>query len=1130
MIGQTLGHYLIVAKIGGGGMGEIYRAHDQQLDRDVAIKVLPPGTLADETARKRFRQEALALAKLNHPNIEIIYEFGSQEGRDFLAMELIAGSSLDEKLKPGPLPPAEILRLGVQFAQGLAAAHEHGIIHRDIKPANLMITPEGWLKILDFGLAKLIRPDLEADITRSIAEDQSSISGTVPYMPPEQLRGEPADPRVDIYAAGAVLYEMAAGRRAFPHSHISEIMSAILMRPPSPPSRHNRDVPPSLDAIILKALEKEPARRYQTARELLAALEGSSAPSVRRGTRKGLAVAGLGMVLLLGLAIGLNLQGHRNLFHLNVAPPASENAVVLLPPVKMRRSVAVLGFKNVSGRPEDAWLSTGLSEMLTTELAAGEQVRTVSEENVVRAKQDLSLSDADSFARDTLERLRANLGSDYIVLGSYVSLGKQSGGQVRVDIRLQDARSGETIGVVSEAGKEAKLFDLVSRAGTELRSQLGIGEISESDANGIRAAAPINSDATRLYSEGLAKLRIFDAQAAREVLEKAIHADPNYALAHSALSAAWSALGYDAKAADEAKRAFDLSANLPREDRLSIEGRFYEAAKDWAKAIEVYQTLWKFAPDNLDYGLRLVQVQASAGQAKDALATIDALRKLPPPSSADPRIDLAEDAAARGLSDFKRELAAAQRATQKGEAQGARLLVARALLAQSRAYFSLGDTAYAKQSAEAARMIFAEAGDRSGEASAIHNISVVVQGNGDNSGAEKLDGEALETCSAIGNKRCMGDTLNSIAIIQKDMGNFLASERSLEQVLIIRRETGDRNGEAIAYSNLGVLLYEQGQLARAQQRFAQSLAITKETGEKRGIVRAQMNLGIIAKEEGKFIDARKLYDESLAIRREIGDSAGIGIALNNLSDLLICQGDLPAAQRAIDEQLAIFQKGNVQRGVAYARFFQAELYFREDRLEESRKEQEAVLAMRTKMGEKTTAEESRIALGNVSLEEGHPADAAIAAREVRDQAQAGREPEVAIGAAVLLVQSLLALRKTGDATAEFQSVQLASDSSENRLQKIDVGVLAGRVQAAAGKTSEALELLSAMLADAKKIGYVPAEFDARLALGEAETNSGKVVEGRARLAALEKDAAAKHFLLIARKAHAAAAPPSKAAP
>src|ERR1700682_1251684 len=207
LIGHILGHYRIVEHIGAGGMGVVYRAHDEQLDRDVALKVLPPGTLASEVARKRFRREALALAKLNHANIETVYEFGSQDGVDFLVMEYVAGKTLTEKLMEGALPDKELVSLAMQIVEAVEEAHDRGIVHRDLKPANILITPKGQAKVLDFGLAKWLRAGEE--LTADQVSDTLSTAGTLPYMSPEQLNGEIVDERTDIYSLGAVFYEMA---------------------------------------------------------------------------------------------------------------------------------------------------------------------------------------------------------------------------------------------------------------------------------------------------------------------------------------------------------------------------------------------------------------------------------------------------------------------------------------------------------------------------------------------------------------------------------------------------------------------------------------------------------------------------------------------------------------------------------------------------------------------------------------------------------------------------------------------------------------------------------------------------------------------------------------------------------
>jgi DNA-binding winged helix-turn-helix (wHTH) protein len=267
MIGQTLGHYRVLEQIGAGGMGLVFRAHDERLDRDVALKVLPPGTLTDENARRRFRQEALTLSKLNHPNIGTVFDFDTQDGMDFLVMELIPGVTLDKKLGASALPEKEVVRLGAQLTEGLAAAHAEGVIHRDLKPGNLRLTPDGRLKILDFGLAKLLHPVGDAAPTESFSHTHGAV-GTLPYMAPEQLRGEPADERSDIWAAGAVLYEMATGKRPFPQVSAPMLTDAILRQGPVPTRAVNANLSPELERIISKSLEKESEHRYQSAKEL----------------------------------------------------------------------------------------------------------------------------------------------------------------------------------------------------------------------------------------------------------------------------------------------------------------------------------------------------------------------------------------------------------------------------------------------------------------------------------------------------------------------------------------------------------------------------------------------------------------------------------------------------------------------------------------------------------------------------------------------------------------------------------------------------------------------------------------------------------------------------------------------
>jgi tetratricopeptide (TPR) repeat protein len=1044
MIGQTLGHYRIVEEIGAGGMGEVYRAHDQQLDRDVALKVLPVGTLSDEAARKRFRTEALALAKLNHPNIETVHEFSTQDGVDFLAMELIPGFVLSEKLKEGPLPEKEILRLGTQLAEGLAAAHEHRVIHRDLKPSNLMITPDSRLKILDFGLARLLQPPQEVDLTVSVSTKTGTIFGTVPYMSPEQLRGLPVDERSDIYAAGALLYEMATGHRPFPQSQGAELVGAILHETPDPPSSHNQRITPILESVITKALEKDPAQRYQSARELKVALEGVATGQLAKVLPRSrvflfVAVGVSGMaVLVVGLGLGLNLGGLGDRFlHRGEPRPAAVSS----PPVKARRSVAVLGFKNVSQRVDEAWLSTALSEMLTTELAAGEQLRAVPGENVARMKINLALPETDSYGRDTLEKIRKNLNADEVVLGSYIPLG---GGQIRVDLRLQDTRAGDTLEVASVKGQEAQVDDLVSRAGAMLREKLGVGAVSLAQALSVKATLPQNRDAAQFYSEGLQKLHQFDYLHARDLLEKAVAAEPQYALAHSALAVAWKGLGYDIQAKDEAKKAFDLAANFSREDRLWIEGQYHEMTNERAKAVETYRTLFDFFPDNLDYGLRLASAQTSAAKGTDSLATVEALRKLPSPVSDDPRLDLAAAVAAASLGNYKSQEAFAGKALSKADSQGNRLLAAQASISQCSALRYVGKPAESISVCKEAVKIFDAAGDRGNAARALNNIAVVLMEQGDMVGARKNYEASLETVRRIGDKKSEGMALNNLAGVLRFQADLAGSRRMLEQAMLVFQEIGDRRGVAGAMDNIGIVLVDEGELKTARKKYEESLIIAREMGNKSLTAYALYLLGEVDVYEGRLSAARKNYDQALAIRKE--------------------------------------------------------------------------------MGEPRTMAEAQLALAHVAIEEKQFAQAESGARECGEQFQKLNAVDNEALAYSILARALSAQGKTADAQVAVDKASQLTEKGGDTNVRLRVAIESALIQTKSGAAtdiSRAKNTLRAALGDATKEGLTGLQLEARLALGQIESKSGVRTAGRTQLAAVQTDATAKGFLLIARKAAAA---------
>ncbi|PYU00508.1 MAG: hypothetical protein DMG38_07070 [Acidobacteria bacterium] len=520
MIGQTLGHYRILEKVAAGGMGVVYRARDEQLDRDVAVKALPSGTLSDDATRRHFRKEATALAKLNHPNIETVYEFGTQDGVDFLVMEYVPGKTLAERLATGTLPEKDVIALGIQIASALEEAHDRGIVHRDLKPANIAITTKGYAKILDFGLAKSLRP-VEGGSSETLTNSQAA-AGTLPYMPPEQLKGEPVDARADIYTMGGVLYEMSTGRRAFQEELPSRLIDAILHQPPVPVRALNPRISPELETVILKSLDKDPGRRYQSAKELLVDLRRlqpipptSAAPPAPRPTRRAvsrrLAYGTAALLALAALLVAVNAGGWRD-------------RLLGRPRFPQIRSIAVLPLENFSRDPEQEYFADGMTEALIGTIARTKALRVTSRTSVMRYKG----------TNMPMSRIARELHVDAVVEGSV----QRSGSQVQIAVQLIDARSDRSLWAETYQNDLSDVLTMqgsVARAiAEEVRAQL-----TPEERAGLSVTRTVKPEAYEAYLRGLYSLNkrtpgdLNDAVAS---FQKAINLDPSYALAYAALA------------------------------------------------------------------------------------------------------------------------------------------------------------------------------------------------------------------------------------------------------------------------------------------------------------------------------------------------------------------------------------------------------------------------------------------------------------------------------------------------------------------------------------------------------------------------------------------------------------------
>jgi serine/threonine protein kinase/tetratricopeptide (TPR) repeat protein/TolB-like protein len=1154
-LGRKLGPYVIEEAIGRGGMGTVYVARrvDEEFERRVAIKMIRRGMDSDVVIR-RFRHERQILASLNHPNIAALFDGGTtSDGLPYFVMEYVSGLPIDRYADEHRLTTTARIELCLPVLDAVQHAHDRLVVHRDIKPTNVMVTADGHPKLLDFGIAKILDPEFDQPSTfTSLGRPM-----TPEYASPEQLRGDSLAAASDVYSLGLLLYELLTGRRPYrlttrtpeeiarvvaeqdperPSAAVDRVESDWLDDDPTEavtaetisltrdgsPALLRRRLSGTLDEILLKALRKEPEQRYASVAALAGDLrrylaeqpvalswEGRRyrARRMLRRHRTAVATAALVLVVAGAAAVATRKLTSRQTA---VATQSAQTAA--------RPSLAVVGFRNLSERAGDAWMATAVAEMLTTELGGDGQLRVLPSERVSRVQADLNrnagASAITALSAGSVERIRGALSSDYAVAGTIAVSEGAAPRAVRVDVRIQ--RAGRDPLSVAAAGDEGQLFALVANVGRELRTKLGLHDTTPENARSARAAFPQTPEATRLYAEGMSKLRLLDAVSAKSLLDRAAAREGANPMIQTALASAWTSLGYDKRAVEAAKKAFDASTALSREDRLNVEGRLYEVQRKWPNAVDVYRTLWGFFSDNVEYGLRLAAAQTAAGQPKESLKTVAALRQLRAPENQDPRIDLEEFQANDAIGDFQRGSSSIQQAVQRAEHSGARLVLARARWLEGRSDFNRGQLGPAQQALDQAQRVYLEVGDRAGAAAALNSLAVVLADQQDLSQSERMYRQALAVAEEIGDRRTISAALNNMGILLKDERRFDEARQVHERALAVRREISDQAAIALSLGNIGVVLFEQDRLREAGNYYRQSLAIVRDIDDRRGQVRALHNIAIIDRELGNLTSAHTAFAESLAAREKLGDKRGLVMGRVELGAVQLLQGELERARKTEESALALAREISIKSGEGQALYRLGDIALASGDFASARRVYEQSLAIRREMKETRTVLESRLALAALTLEEGRTQEAMNDARHIQSELGSGSDQATRIGLAVLLARGYLALGAADDASRALAVVRVLAQKTE-QIEPRELFVLAeANVDAAQGQTARARERLTMERPQLARAGMALAalEFDAALlALDRAEERPTFKVS----VDALEKNARALGAGLILRR-------------
>ncbi|MCP4656097.1 MAG: protein kinase [bacterium] len=848
---RRIGNYLLGVRLGGGGMGEVYRARDEKLNRDVAVKLIRP----QARSLARFEREVEILAAVKHPFLVHIYDFGKEDdGLHWLAMELVEGETLRQKMRAigGPLKLGEAVQYAREIAETLAAVHDEGVVHRDLKVDNVILTADGHVKLIDFGLAKQCgdAQTVETGVTRD-----GEVIGTLYAMSPEQINphGIESDNRSDLYSLGVLIYEMLTGKPPFDEPDPGPLLYCICHKPHRPLAQLGLEIPQALSNLVDELLEKNREYRPAAAKEVFQQLEKlerktsgakpfttaplsppgpwsteplppepSPPPTPRQALRWIVAAAAAVMVCAVAWLLRENLR----------EPPTPE--------VPLRESLVVLELRNDTGRQDLEWYGTAVAENLSVELAVGGDLRVLDSRWLSR----LGLPSGELSPLAFLGSLRM----DYFLTGSYGPDDKE--GAVYLTLSLTAVRS-QVIEWSYNGSILPEQLDRLEDFGRDVRRALGLPVLDSNQQHIVRDSLPRGVEVARLYAEGLRHLRRFEGAKAAALFEAAQERDPEAARILAALAEAYRLQGRDEDARETATRAEAFTDRLPEREKTLVEARFHELHREWDDAIAAYLGALEKQPDDIETGLLLATVQVAARKPGDALDTLDRL----PLVDDDPRAHLLRAEAHHGLGEHQEQLEAARRAEELSRALEANDLTAQALLLRAVAHQLLGHK-------DEALALWPE----------VH----------------RLASAGRNTLTIIRSRESMAYTLHQA-------GHLAAAADLYDIVLAQYRALGHRQGEYRTLSSLGTIRAQQGRRQEAEDLFRQALCGFETQADVPAAALVRMELGSLAIYRGDLEGAESLYEQAVQGFVDSEQRLYQAIAQTNLGEARYLRGELAAS-------------------------------------------------------------------------------------------------------------------------------------------------------------------------------------------------------------------------------------------